>query len=1479
MRKKRVRSVLAMVLVLSMIFGSNTMLLADEVSDNIAPVEEEMTEPSAPEEAQIPDETEQVSGNGDENPVLPADQGQEEEPVKEEISEDEIGNVPISDDRMTGDTVSDNEEPVKEEISGNDTEESAGADETVKLYVSGDTVSYNGEDHGITISSNISTGVSFNAWIISASENKELHEYTEADYIKGISQNDLSVSSDAAVFYISKNSAVNAGIYAISVNAVKNGQISANAVVFLSVNKAGPISLSINGKTKYYDRSNLLPDGKVYEVDGKELYKNTIKNKNDIELIKVSGSQNNAGSSYIKLDVSEISQNYVIDSVSAGKLTVLSTNLIIRSKSFKKNYDKKKITDEQRKGFTIEAPGADVKTLSSNLNLTVDDFTWDPTSLISGDTVTASQNKFVLNDQGKNKIYGAGNSLSKNYASVTLIPGNLTLVRHDWTSNDLTAPVISSVKLNEKGFVTITWKEAKTYKNKDKKDSKKTAGEKKMDKPRYMIYRYDDVHEDWILLNGANKTKKSDKESDIKYGQTATKFVDKQAGREDKSTYIYKVNVIGYDRNGKYGMAREWSYKMCAPMGLSLSTKQHDTASLDFRFSKIRGTGTYVIERSLTGKKSDFDEVMSVSQDRIAGFEYYGTKLASPLTYKNNGEPVKAGVIVPAEGVYVTQNKLDPDTPYYYRAYAKSSVVEFGEDGAVLDQRKEVQSAASDILKAKCKPYAPYMISAGSARYDRAAIAFERLSEDIIPIGSAKKYKKYKYEILQSTNPASGFKVVATLTGKDLGGEVSGLTEVSKNALVSLNGVRYQRDYPSYIYLIKGLKPEITYYFKVRVVLDKKTGVQSDALSVKPQMTDVSSISANVNNYNKVTITTDHPTGAKQMVITYRATMTHKGKVLSENSNNDSKWKKKTFDVKKDSNNDPITKFAITGLKNGYTYIFYAEPKNGKKHVTANPKTVTATTKLGAPKITTTPKDMDEIYVSWNAIKGATKYELCIYDVENDNALVLKKTFKKPGRHTWRGGSGGSLDPKKGKTNKDLVGKPYRFEVRAFRKDSYFPEGQWGLTAEKTDSGRPRGVKDLKVEVNKVKTDDGYTYYPDGHLTWNHSADFSQSTPMSYMVERKVFKYRKGTDNSFEKTGTTQILRTKEKAKSLIKKDKDGKYTSSKGFRNTSTKVPFYHGDKVVYIVTPVYYSDTAKKYGRGPDKDGYILGVPKKVVYITPAKIVLERTEVTVGSSKEVPISYLPKSTTIKEVEWGISATGQKYFTLEGSKVKGKTAMSKWNNDVYVRATGRISISGSRIPSNKALIKVNPKGMTDGKLKVCIDAGHGGSDSGATQNGMLEKTCNLDMAYAMKSELEAYGVPVVMTRYDDTYLSVGDRPNIAYSNGCNLFISIHCNSGGGSGTEVWKSITDYHDDTMANKILSNVTSAIGTGNRGVKTRTGSNGDYYGVIRGAAANKITGMIVEVAFMDGDYSKLNNSANRQAAGKAIADAVLESKGYK
>lgn len=79
----------------------------------------------------------------------------------------------------------------------------------------------------------------------------------------------------------------------------------------------------------------------------------------------------------------------------------------------------------------------------------------------------------------------------------------------------------------------------------------------------------------------------------------------------------------------------------------------------------------------------------------------------------------------------------------------------------------------------------------------------------------------------------------------------------------------------------------------------------------------------------------------------------------------------------------------------------------------------------------------------------------------------------------------------------------------------------------------------------------------------------------------------------------------------------------------------------------------------------------------------------------------------------------------------------------------------------------------------VVIDAGHGGHDHGAIDNGAREKDINLGVAkkFADLVRKKLKDVNVVMTRDDDTFISLQERANIANRNKGNLFISIHTNS------------------------------------------------------------------------------------------------------
>jgi len=81
----------------------------------------------------------------------------------------------------------------------------------------------------------------------------------------------------------------------------------------------------------------------------------------------------------------------------------------------------------------------------------------------------------------------------------------------------------------------------------------------------------------------------------------------------------------------------------------------------------------------------------------------------------------------------------------------------------------------------------------------------------------------------------------------------------------------------------------------------------------------------------------------------------------------------------------------------------------------------------------------------------------------------------------------------------------------------------------------------------------------------------------------------------------------------------------------------------------------------------------------------------------------------------------------------------------------------------------------------IVIDAGHGGHDSGAKGRQTLEKHLALQVALKLGKLIEAElpGVKVLYTRKTDEFVELYKRIYYANDNHADLFISIHCNSGG----------------------------------------------------------------------------------------------------
>lgn len=82
------------------------------------------------------------------------------------------------------------------------------------------------------------------------------------------------------------------------------------------------------------------------------------------------------------------------------------------------------------------------------------------------------------------------------------------------------------------------------------------------------------------------------------------------------------------------------------------------------------------------------------------------------------------------------------------------------------------------------------------------------------------------------------------------------------------------------------------------------------------------------------------------------------------------------------------------------------------------------------------------------------------------------------------------------------------------------------------------------------------------------------------------------------------------------------------------------------------------------------------------------------------------------------------------------------------------------------------------GVRRIVLDPGHGGRDPGASAFGMKEKDIVLQVAKKLAAKLrKELGYEVILTRNDDTYISLEERTAIANTNGADLFISLHLNA------------------------------------------------------------------------------------------------------
>jgi N-acetylmuramoyl-L-alanine amidase len=192
--------------------------------------------------------------------------------------------------------------------------------------------------------------------------------------------------------------------------------------------------------------------------------------------------------------------------------------------------------------------------------------------------------------------------------------------------------------------------------------------------------------------------------------------------------------------------------------------------------------------------------------------------------------------------------------------------------------------------------------------------------------------------------------------------------------------------------------------------------------------------------------------------------------------------------------------------------------------------------------------------------------------------------------------------------------------------------------------------------------------------------------------------------------------------------------------------------------------------------------------------------------------------------------------------------------------------------------------------MTVVLDPGHGGKDDGARGNGLVEKDLALDLALRVEKILNLFDFPTVLTRRDDTFVSLAERAAIANKIDNDIFVSIHFNHAASSvstGVETfyasekvapeaawtWIGFFNKPDpnlsdngETLAGFIQASLVIRTDAVNRGIKGRP-----LY-VVR---HTRCPAVLVEGGFINNplEAQMISNADYRERLARAIAEGIM------
>lgn len=170
----------------------------------------------------------------------------------------------------------------------------------------------------------------------------------------------------------------------------------------------------------------------------------------------------------------------------------------------------------------------------------------------------------------------------------------------------------------------------------------------------------------------------------------------------------------------------------------------------------------------------------------------------------------------------------------------------------------------------------------------------------------------------------------------------------------------------------------------------------------------------------------------------------------------------------------------------------------------------------------------------------------------------------------------------------------------------------------------------------------------------------------------------------------------------------------------------------------------------------------------------------------------------------------------------------------------------------------------------VVLDAGHGGSDFGATYLGRMEKDDNLRLTLAVGRILENAGVNVIYTRTGDVYESPAEKAAIGNAADADYFVSIHRNSSPYDNQYTGIESLVYDKYGAATRMAENINQQlvnVGYVNQGVNERKN-----LAVLR---RTNMPAVLVEAGFINTDRDNMLFDSRFNETAQAIADGILMS----